>query len=83
VKIEPSFSGAVPSSSFRRNLRIKGEISSNSLFSSETSHACPKTYELRLQLFLARIAAFQDGYLTSGRFVGSHFRGRVELVRSL
>jgi len=34
--------------------------------------ACPKTYEFRLPTFLTGIASFQDRYLISGWFMGSH-----------
>jgi hypothetical protein len=34
--------------------------------------SCPKTYEFRLPTFLTGIASFQDPYLISGWFMGSH-----------
>jgi hypothetical protein len=34
--------------------------------------ACLKTYEFRLPTFLTGIASFQDPYLISGWFMGSH-----------
>jgi hypothetical protein len=34
--------------------------------------ACPKTYEFRLATFLTGIVSFQDPYLISGWFMGSH-----------
>jgi hypothetical protein len=39
---------------------------------SSSHRFCPKTYEFRLPTFLTGIASFQDPYLISGWFMGSH-----------
>jgi len=60
---------------FSRNLEPSSVI-----FTLTCTVRCPKTYELRLRMFLTRIASFQASYLMSGGLWTSH-RNQVIWVK--